>query len=148
MEPLLPVKIKAAFTIDGTLPSLNEIIDAAKNNRFGYAELKRNLLTAVAAYIRRGRMPKFDRPVKVTIDWYERNHRRDLDNIIGGGTKPILDALVVTGILPNDTQRWIRSIANHFPAPDPKLPRIVVSVETVEDPDCSGPPPSKELSPF
>ena len=53
--------------------------------------------------------------------------RRDIDNV-RFAAKFVLDALVETGVIPNDTQRYVRSISDRFMV-NPKEPRIIVEME-------------------
>lgn len=115
------------FTIKGRLPGLNEIIAATNRNRFVGASLKKQATTLCAQYAQLARLPKITRPVEISVNWIEPNARRDLDNI-SGGTKFILDGLVMIGVLQNDTRKWVRAISHKFPEPDKKNPRIEVTL--------------------
>lgn len=79
---------------------------------------------------KRSGVPNFASAVKVSFAWIEPNAKRDLDNITGG-QKVILDALVMEGILQNDTRQWIKGISHSFPDPDKLNPRIEVQIEEV-----------------
>lgn len=69
-------------------------------------------------------------PVSIDFKWTEPNQKRDPDNIIGG-QKVILDALVICGVIPNDTQQWIKGIRHTFMGPDKLNPKIVVTVNSL-----------------
>ena len=71
-------------------------------------------------------MPRFEGPVVVSIEWYEPNRRRDLDNV-ASAKKFILDGLVRAGVLANDGQRHVTGFADTFHV-DRERPRIVVSI--------------------
>ena len=120
-------RVRYCFHIPGRLPGLNEIVDAARGNRFSGATQKKKATTLCGQWIMASRVPAFTVPVSIHFQWFEPNRRRDLDNIVAG-SKFILDALVVTGRLPNDGRAWVRALAHTFPEPDVDNPRVVVSI--------------------
>lgn len=101
------------FTIYEKLPSLNEVIDQNRSNRFAGAKLKKDVEEIISVYIRKalknGELRPITTPCIVKIDWYEKNKRRDADNI-QSSQKFILDALVKTGVLPNDNRKYVTQI--------------------------------------
>lgn len=78
------------FTIQGRLDGLNDYIDANRSNRFKGAEMKRINEELVMLSVRK---VKVKQPVKIAFKWYEKNSRRDMDNI-AFAKKFILDVLV------------------------------------------------------
>ncbi|HET9146145.1 MAG TPA: hypothetical protein VFN81_08675 [Sphingomicrobium sp.] len=115
------------FTIPGRLPGLNELIAAINRHRHVGATLKKSTTELCAMYVVAGRVPKFSGAVSVKFEWIEPDRRRDLDNI-SAGAKFILDAMVETGRLQNDTRKCVQAIVHRFPEPDPKNPRVEVTV--------------------
>lgn len=115
---------RAAFSlcvmIPGELPSLNQIIDADRRNRFVGAKLKRQAMDMVAPYLLH--IP-LTTPVSVDIHFCNKNARRDPDNIAAGATKIIFDAMQRAGILENDGQKQITELHYTFSV-DPKNPHI------------------------
>lgn len=114
------------LVIPGKLPGLNEIIDAAKGGKGKYqpyAMMKEKYTTMVAWLAKK--LPKNER-VNLIITWYEPNQRRDPDNIMAG-QKFILDALVMAGVIPNDSQRYINGITHRFDV-DKRNPRVEVEI--------------------
>jgi len=123
---------RCTFTIQGRLPGLNEITRANRANMFQGAKLKKDATQLCGQAIIVDHVPVFKNPpLSVLICWYEKDNRRDIDNVAGGGTKFILDALVETGRIPNDGRKWVRSIQHQFPDPDKENPRILVCVEEI-----------------
>lgn len=116
------------FTVSGRLPGLNEIVDAARYNRFAGASQKKKETQRCQWAVIAGQVPCFSSPVVVSFKWFEKDLRRDPDNICGGGQKFALDALVVLGRIPNDTRRWIKGITHEFPAPDKANPRVEITL--------------------
>ena len=102
------------FMIPLKLPSLNEVIGDSRANRYRAGQNKRDIEAVIGAAInqavRKKTLSKVREPVDILIDFYEATKRRDVDNIHGGGTKVIMDALVKKGILPDDGQKWVKQI--------------------------------------
>ena len=116
------------FQIPGKLPGLNEMLTAVNRNRYAGAHLKRQWTKLCAQYVVAGRVPTIKNPVAVLFSWIEPDRRRDLDNICAGA-KYVLDALVETGRLQNDTRRWVTGISHEFLNPDAANPRVVVTLK-------------------
>lgn len=112
------------LTIPGTLPSLNEIIDAAKDHFGRYAELKQVNTNAVAW--RATKLPKMAR-IYIICHWYCKDRRQDPDNI-SAGVKFILDGLVSAGVLQNDGWRQIAGIEHRFSV-DKQNPRVEIEMK-------------------
>lgn len=115
-----------SFEIPGRLPGLNEIVGAARYNRFSGAKQKREETERCAFWAMK--IQPIKKPVSLRIAWIEPNMRRDIDNV-SGGVKFILDGLVQAGKLPNDSRRWVKSISHFFPDPDSKNPRVLIFIE-------------------
>nr|WP_278885619.1 RusA family crossover junction endodeoxyribonuclease [[Ruminococcus] torques] len=62
--------------------------------------------------------------------WFEKNRRRDLDNVSSFGRKVIQDALVRAHILQNDGWKEIVGFSDEFFV-DAHNPRIEVEIEEV-----------------
>jgi Holliday junction resolvase RusA-like endonuclease len=112
--------------LPGTLPSLNEIINAAKGHWNNYRELKEQYTNFVA--YRAKKLPVIQ-SADLTITWYCPNKRRDKDNIMAG-TKFILDGLHKAKIIKNDGWSEIRNITHRFEI-DKTDPRIEIEIEEV-----------------
>ena len=98
------------FTIKGTLPGLNELIEAERRNRYEGARMKKQCETVVAHSARQLGNVVFTKPVH----------------------KVIQDALVKAGYLLNDGWDNIEGFEDHFYV-DAKQPRIVVEIWEGED---------------
>lgn len=111
------------LVIPGALPTLNEIIDAAKGHWNNYREMKQaytNLVRLKAAPI-----PKLNQ-VDVTVTWYCRDRRKDKDNIMAG-QKFIFDGLQAAGKMENDGWKQIRNVNHRFEV-DKQNPRVEVEI--------------------
>lgn len=122
--------MQGTFTIQGRLIGVNELINAARNNKFGSASQKKAQMKIVTDAILADevfRNLRFEGKVLPCIDFYEPNEKRDYDNITGGGQKIIYDSLVIAGIIKNDSRKYIsKSICEVYC--DKLNPRIEVAI--------------------
>ena len=123
----------ATFIIPGRLPGMNEIINACKGRGGWYAgsNLKKKWMAFCAQCIIAASVPKFTNPIHITITWVEPNAKRDIDNV-QGGIKFILDALVQTLRIPDDSRKWVKGNMNLHPEANPKDPHIVVTITEID----------------
>lgn len=122
---------KIKFVIKGKLDGLNEYIRACRANRYKGAEMVKKNERLVMAYILQavnfGEVYEVKNyPIKLNINWYEMDNRRDIDNITFA-TKFIQDSLVRTGILEDDSRKYINQV-NHTVFTDKENPRIEVEI--------------------
>jgi len=124
--------MQQSFIIIGTLPSLNEQINANRTNRYLGAQVKKNVEEAIGWAIRKHKLKPMRSPVRFYIRYFEPTRRRDKDNICSA-KKYILDSLVSQGILKGD--RWkdiidVQPFVESFLV-DKLNPRIEVIIEEV-----------------
>ena len=115
-------------TIPMKLPSLNEIISANRYNKYAGAKLKRDVQNDIAWFI--NKMPAYNKPIKLHFTWQEANHKRDLDNICGGGRKFILDTMVSLGKIPDDNSNYIVGFSDTFTYGDSY--KVTIDVEEIK----------------
>lgn len=117
--------------VKGRLDNLNDYITACRTNQYKGAKLKASNEHKVLAsiYEQFGRL-RIKKPVKMRYRWYEKNKRRDLDNISSFGRKVIQDALVQAHTLENDGWKNIIQFSDEFFV-DANNPRIEVDIEEV-----------------
>ena len=96
--------MKAELTIPGELPSMNEIIEAAKRHRMAYSNTKDEYTELVRLNCLR--CHRFDNPVSVSATWYTKDERKDPDNVMAG-RKFLFDGLAKAHVIPNDTRRFV-----------------------------------------
>lgn len=120
------------FTIRGTLPGLNELIEAERRNRFIGAKLKKQYEAVVMRAARSLGNVEFEEPVYMVHHWYEKDRRRDKDNICAFGRKVIQDALVKARFLRNDGWKNIAGFEDRFYV-DKDKPRVVVEILEVTE---------------
>lgn len=118
------------FIIDDRLNSLNDYTNACRKNAYAGATMKKQNERVVMFYIRKYKLKKVEHyPVMIKIHWYEKDRRRDIDNITFA-TKFILDALVKMEVIEDDGQKYINEIEHHVSI-DSKNPRI--EIEFIEN---------------
>lgn len=118
-----------SFTVHGRLPGLNELIAANRVNRYAGAQLKKETDTLIRLSIRaargRGECWAVRDQCAVLFYWFERTHRRDLDNIFSA-KKFILDAMVAEGLIKNDSQRYVGALCDRFTLEDDDGVTVVI----------------------
>lgn len=119
------------ITIKGTLPGLNKVIDANRRNKYAGSELKKDTEQFIMWQIKSQCKTKYKR-IKLSIDWYEPNRRRDFDNI-SSATKFILDSLVKCGVLDNDGWKQLAPELHHKFYLDKTDPRVEIFIEEYKD---------------
>ena len=118
--------------IHGRLDNLNDYIKACRTNQYKGAHLKAKNENKVQAeiYEQFGRL-RIKKPVRMHYRWYEKDRRRDLDNVSSFGRKLIQDALVQTHVLQNDGWKEIVGFSDEFFV-DAGNPSIEVEIEEVD----------------
>lgn len=119
------------LTIPGKLCGLNDYIAAERTNRHKGAKMKADNGNIVAVAIRQClRGVRIEKPVYMEYSWFEKNKRRDLDNISSFGRKVIQDALVDAAVLKDDGWKYIVGFSDSFEV-DKKNPRIEVLIKEI-----------------
>lgn len=99
--------------INRKLPSLNDVIQKNRQNRYEGAryksEIESDIAWAIKKAMQEGNLHPVEKPCIAIIDWYEGDRRRDVDNI-QSSAKFILDALVEQKILKNDNRRHVKQV--------------------------------------
>lgn len=94
------------------LNNLNDYISAERTSRYKGAEMKAQNEELVKIAIKQQMKGiRIEEPVFMEYRWYEKNRRRDLDNISSFGRKVIQDALVQTHVLQNDGWKEIEGFS-------------------------------------
>lgn len=104
-----------ALTYYGRLPGLNEMIGINRSNKFMGAKMKKGGQQELAnIFYLQANGEKITGHSTVYIRFYERDNRRDDDNVIGGGCKLLLDALTQAKIVPDDSPKYVHLKAERF----------------------------------
>lgn len=128
------------FTINGTMPNLNDLIQAERQQirvagKFTTKgnELKQKYQNIAIFFIRQQlRGMSIEKPIYIKYCFYEPNKKRDLDNISAFAHKIIQDAMVKSGLIANDGWKHIIGFSDEF-AVDKENPRIEVELVEVGD---------------
>ena len=120
------IGMEQGFAVKGRMAGLNEYTAANRAHWSLGAQVKKNETEKAMWAIRAARLKPFEKPVSVAILWAEKGRMRDPDNV-AFAAKFIMDALVKTGTIPDDGQKWVRSITNEV-AVDKDNPRVEVRI--------------------
>lgn len=134
---ILGKKSDHVLTIPGRLPGLNEYTNACRTNPQKGNKMKKDAQEAIMWHIlAQMRRCKFERPVFLLYTFYEKDRRRDKDNVSSFARKVIQDALVQSGKLQDDGWDYVTGSMERFYV-DSENPRIVVEIiEQEGDPKC------------
>lgn len=111
-------------------PSLNDYIAKERIHRQVAAKMKKEWTDLVTIEVKKRRLKPFNSSVAITFEWYEENAKRDPDNIIFA-KKFLLDGIVKSGLLPNDSQKWILAFDESWYI-NPKKPGVKVTINEYE----------------
>ena len=127
----LEILTELLITIPGRLPGLNEYQAACRGHWASGAKMKSDAQQQCEYAMALAKRKKvYFETADIAIVWYEKNKRRDKDNI-SFGRKFIFDALQTMGILENDGWKQIRKITEKFEV-DKSNPRIEILLRAVE----------------
>lgn len=99
-----------SFFIGARLPGWNEMLELRARSPHAYAKTKKKWGGVVAMFARTSKLKGVKGPVKMHFHFFEPNARRDPDNMLSAA-KMGLDALQEIGVLPGDSQMWIRGLS-------------------------------------
>ena len=95
------------------MPGLNDYIKSERGNRYSANHIKQSIQRDISIFIHNaivmGRLHRHEKPCRLSYHWTEGNSRRDLDNI-AFAQKFIQDALVIAGVFPDDSQKYIKEL--------------------------------------
>lgn len=114
------------------LPGLNEYTDANRSHREGGNAMKSKTQRAIIASLRKQIRRPFREPVTMRFRWYEKDRRRDKDNI-SFAKKFILDALVQMKVLRNDGWSNIDGGFQDDFFVDKSQPRVEIEIAEADD---------------
>lgn len=123
------------FVIEGKLPSLNDYTKSNRSNKYMANKMKQDNQNYINRFIvialsKKELKPVKKYPVQIICEWYEKNQRRDIDNI-SFAIKFILDSMVCMGIIEDDSQKYVNGIFHNFQV-DKDNPRIEVYIHEDE----------------
>lgn len=112
--------------INMKLPSLNEYVNLCRRNRYESADFKKKIERSISQYLKR--LKVFKNPVIVHFTWYEKDMRRDADNI-AFAKKFILDSLVKSGKLKDDSRKYVVGFTDKFEKS--KQTKVKITIEEI-----------------
>lgn len=116
------------LTIPGRLEGLNEYTAANRTNPYKGGKVKKECEHTIIWCIRQQlKGVHIQEPVLIYYHFFEKDRRRDGDNILSCAAKFVQDSLVKTGVLPDDNQRCVPHFY-HDISVDSKEPRIEVMI--------------------
>lgn len=118
------------FVIKDRLAGLNEYTESNRSNPRKGNRVKHKEQQIVNMVIRNAHLTPIHKPVVVNITWYEKDNRRDVDNITAA-KKFIMDSLVETKVLKDDSRRYVKQIVDTVHT-DKDNPRIEVELIEVD----------------
>lgn len=96
----------------GRLPGLNEMVNANRTCWYMGAKMKKgDQRDLIYDFLEQANGRKMEEPCTVRVDFWEKDNRRDDDNVIGGGCKVVFDALTKAGIIRDDSPKWVHVLA-------------------------------------
>jgi Holliday junction resolvase RusA-like endonuclease len=123
--------MKHTLVIQGRLDGLNEYTKACRSNKYTGNKLKKENEQIVSAYIMQQlKNVHFDGVVRLSFRWYEKDRKRDIDNI-AMSKKFILDALVTNKVIKTDGWKGVVGFTDEFFI-DKTNPHIEVDIEEVK----------------
>ena len=117
------------FTIPGRLPGYNDLNGKSYLSNYN---VKQYAMEAVSTYARQACIRPFTSPVSIRVYCYEKDKRRDPDNIVSGAYKCVYDALKNMGIIKGDGWKYIVPEPHPEPSIDTKNPRVEVVISETE----------------
>lgn len=119
--------MRNVLIIPGRLPNLNDYTKACRANRQAGAAMKKKEEARITRLIIEQEPPRFKGRTRLAFRWYEKNKRRDIDNVCFA-KKFILDALVRNAVIEADNWQGVIGFTDEFFI-DPDNPRIEVDIE-------------------
>lgn len=102
------------IVIKGRFASLNEYVAACRRNQYAGAGLIKKTEKEIISQLHQQRLKPFDPPVHISYTFYEKNRRRDHDNVSGFFHKVFQDSLVKAHLLPDDGWNEITGYSDSF----------------------------------
>ena len=117
------------ITILGQLPTLNEANNSARTHWAVASKMKKEA-TDLVAWQCKGK-PKITKPIMITFHWFY-STKHDFDNI-RSACKFVLDGMVESKMLPDDSQKWVLGFNGDYFIKVPKgEEKVVVEYEEWE----------------
>lgn len=118
--------LEMKLVIPGRLPCMNDLIAANRLNKYAGAGVKKKTQRQIILILQpQVQGQRFTKKVNIRIEYYEKDMRRDEDNVMSAA-KFILDALQDMELIPNDSRKYVHLTQEVFT--DRDNPRIEIEV--------------------
>jgi hypothetical protein len=121
--------MKQILILPHRLPCINDMTGCV--NKWVYSKLKKDMESSIEYEIKRQKLKPMPYAY-LTFIWFEKDKRRNPDNVSGGGPKFVLDSLVRCGILKNDGWSEVLGIKHGCVVGD----EASVHIELTDKPDA------------
>lgn len=118
------------LVIHGRLPGRNEAEKAARSHWSKGAKMKREYTDLIYFECLSQHIMPFENKVNITVTFYEKDRRRDDDNVISS-LKWILDGIVKARVIKDDSPKYVKLYINEIKY-DKDFPRIEVEINESE----------------
>lgn len=122
--------MKQILKIPFKLPSFNDYNNICRRNKWEANNFKKGVQGDIVWAIRKSKLEKMTNAVKVSFFWIERTKKRDIDNVMSA-KKFILDALVESKVLVNDSPKYVCEITDKLIYDRDKGDMVIVEIEEV-----------------
>ena len=124
------------FVIPGKQIGLNEYIRMNRTNKYVGASFKKSKeLEIIGEINKQVGFIKISEATEIHYTWFEQNMKRDLDNV-AFFKKFINDAIVKSGLIINDNQKYIKGFRDYFEI-DKDNPRVEVEIRIIKNESIS-----------
>jgi Holliday junction resolvase RusA-like endonuclease len=117
------------FTIKGRLPNLNDITNSSRGNYHKANKQKQHAQEYISLFLPKCKVKQY--PVWVYVVYFERDKRRDVDNIAAGGNKVLMDAMKNHGLITDDSPKYIEQVISivQYDKCNPRI-EVIISDQT------------------
>lgn len=123
---LLKGALEMKLVIPGRLPCMNDLIAANRLNKYAGAGVKKKTQRQIILILQpQVQGQRFTEKVNIRIEYYEKDMRRDEDNVMSAA-KFILDAMQDIELILNDSRKYVHLTQEVFT--DRDNPRIEIEV--------------------
>ena len=118
------------INLSGEFTDLNTYINAERRNRFLASKIKKEETERVYYLTKGKKLPTdVEFPLIIELMWYVKDLRKDADNI-SFAKKFIADGMVLSGLLPEDSRKYVRVWRDMDIIVDKENPRVEIVIHS------------------